>query len=167
SFAITRQAIKDNLYKTQFPMITQALRKSMRVAKNVIGAAPLNSGFDATKPIGDGKALFANNHPYDGGTFTNLGTVQFSEQGLEQMLIGIQAFVDVAGNIISAKGKKLVIPPALQFTAQRLLGSEFRPGSANNDINAIKSLQAIPESYTVNHYITNPNQYFLFTDVED
>lgn len=167
SFGITRQAIKDNLYKTQFPMITQALKKSMRVAKNILSVVPLNTAFAGGTIIGDGQVLCSAAHPYDGGTFTNLGTVQFSEQGLEQMLIGIQAFKDAAGNIISAKGKKLVIPSALQFQAQRLLGSEFRPGTANNDINAIKSLQAIPESYTVNHYLTNANAYFLFTDVED
>lgn len=167
SFAITRQAIKDNLYKTQFPMISHSLKKSMNVTKNILGAAPLNNGVSATYPIGDGQPLFSLVHPYDGGTFSNKGTVQFSEQALEEAIVGIEAFVDVAGNTISAKAKKLIIPSALQFTATRLLRSEFRPGSANNDINAIKSMQAIPESYRVNNYLTNPNSFFLFTDVED
>lgn len=167
SFAITKEAIEDNLYKSQFPRTVQSLKNSLRTTKNIFGASPLNNGFDANYLLGDGKPLFSATHPTDAAEVNNLGTVQFSIEGIEEGYIGIQKFTDLAGNTVSAMPEKLVVGVDLSLTADRILNSEFLPGSMNNDINSIKRTMAIPKGYVVNRFITNPNSYFILTNVED
>ena len=167
AFAITEEAIEDNLYDRLASRYTKALARSMANTKQVKGAAVLNNGFSSSYAGGDGKALFATDHPTLAGSFSNeLSTAaDLNETSLEQALIDIAAFTDERGLKIAARGMKLVIPSALQFTAERLMKSKGRTGTADNDINAINNMGAIPEGYVVNHYLTDTSKWFIKTDV--
>ena len=167
AFAITEEAIEDNLYDRLASRYTKALARSMANTKQVKGAAVLNNGFNSSYAGGDGKALFATDHPTLAGSFKNeLSTAaDLNETSLEQALIDIAAFTDERGLKIAARGMKLVIPSALQFTAERLMKSKGRTGTADNDINAINNMGAIPEGYVVNHYLTDTSKWFIKTDV--
>ena len=167
AFAITEEAIEDNLYDRLASRYTKALARSMANTKQIKGAAVLNNGFNATYAGGDGVALFSTAHPTLSGTFSNtLATAaDLNETSLEQSLIDIAAFTDERGLKIAARGTKLVIPSNLQFTADRLLNTQGRVGTADNDINAIKNMGMIPQGYTVNHYLTDTDAWFIKTDV--
>ena len=167
AFAITEEAIEDNLYDRLASRYTKALARSMANTKQVKAAAVLNNGFNASFAGGDGKALFATDHPTLAGDFSNeLSTpAELNETSLEQSLIDIAAFTDERGLKIAAQGVKLVIPSALQFTAERLMKSAGRVGTADNDINAIASMGMIPQGYVVNHYLTSTKKFFIKTDV--
>jgi len=167
AFAITEEAIEDNLYDRLASRYTKALARSMANTKQVKAAAVLNNGFNANFAGGDGVALFATDHPTIAGTFSNELAVasDLNETSLEQALIDIAAMTDERGLKIAARGMKLVIPSALQFTADRLMKSEGRTGTADNDINAVKNMGMIPEGYTVNHFLTSNKKWFIKTDV--
>ncbi len=167
-FSITEEAIEDNLYDSLSARYTKSLARAMAYTKQVKAAAVLNNGFSATYPGGDGVALFSAAHPLvSGGTNSNTpGTqVDLNETSLEAAVIQIAAWTDERGLLIAAKPKKMVVPPALMFVAKRLLDTELRVATADNDINAIKQMGAIPEGYCVNHFLTDPNAWFLTTDV--
>jgi Mu-like prophage major head subunit gpT len=167
SFSITKAAMDDNLYKTRFPLMVRALKQSMHQAKEILGASVLNNAFSAAYPIGDGKALCADDHPIDGGTVSNLGTpADLNEASLEEANIKTQAFKDAAGLTIMAKSKKLIVSTQNQFAANRLLNSTYRTGTNTNDISAIYNLDTVPEGYRVNQYLTAPNAWFLLTNIE-
>ena len=167
AFAITEEAIEDNLYDRLASRYTKALARSMANTKQVKAAAVLNNGFNASFAGGDGKALFATDHPTLAGSFSNeLATpAELNETSLEQSLIDIAAFTDERGLKIAAQGVKLIIPSALQFTAERLMKSTGRVGTADNDINALASMGMIPQGYAVNHYLTSTKKFFIKTDV--
>ncbi len=167
AFAITEEAIEDNLYDRLASRYTKALARSMANTKQVKAAAVLNNGFNASFAGGDGKALFATDHPTLAGSFSNeLSTpAELNETSLEQSLIDIAAFTDERGLKIAAQGVKLIIPSALQFTAERLMKSTGRVGTADNDINALASMGMIPQGYAVNHYLTSTKKFFIKTDV--
>jgi len=167
AFAITEEAIEDNLYDRLASRYTKALARSMANTKQIKGAAVLNNGFSATYAGGDGVALFSTAHPTLAGTFSNtLATAaDLNETSLEQSLIDIAAFTDERGLKIAARGTKLVVPSNLQFTSDRLLNTQGRVGTADNDINAIKNMGMIPQGYTVNHYLTDTDAWFIKTDV--
>jgi phage major head subunit gpT-like protein len=167
-FSITEEAVEDNLYDSLSARYTKALARAMAYTKQVKAAAVLNNGFSGTYPGGDGVALFATNHPLvSGGTNSNTPSTQvdLNETSLEAAVIQIAAWTDERGLLIAAKPKKMVVPPSLMFVAKRLLDTELRVATADNDINAIKQMGAIPEGYTVNHFLTDPNAWFLTTDV--
>ena len=167
AFAITEEAIEDNLYDRLASRYTKALARSMANTKQVKAAAVLNNGFNANFAGGDGKALFATDHPTLAGSFSNeLSTpAELNETSLEQSLIDIAAFTDERGLKIAAQGVKLIIPSALQFTAERLMKSAGRTGTADNDINALANMGMIPQGYTINHYLTKTKKFFIKTDV--
>ena len=167
AFAITEEAIEDNLYDRLASRYTKALARSMANTKQIKGAAVLNNGFNATYAGGDGVALFSTAHPTLSGTFSNtLATAaDLNETSLEQSLIDIAAFTDERGLKIAARGMKLVVPSNLQFTSDRLLNTQGRVGTADNDINAVKNMGMIPQGYTVNHYLTDTDAWFIKTDV--
>jgi hypothetical protein len=167
AFAITEEAIEDNLYDRLASRYTKALARSMASTKNIKGAAVLNNGFTAAYAGGDGKALFDTEHPTLAGSFSNeLNTpAELNETSLEEALINIAAFTDERGLKIAAQGTKMIIPSALQFTAERLMKSEGRTGTADNDINAVKSMGMLPQGYAVNHYLTAAKKWFIKTDV--
>jgi len=167
AFAITEEAIEDNLYDRLASRYTKALARSMANTKQVKGAAILNNGFNSSYAGGDGVELFSTAHPTLAGTFSNeLATAaDLNETSLEQALIDIAAFTDERGLKIAARGMKMIIPSALQFTAERLMKSKGRTGTADNDINAINNMGAIPEGYVVNHYLTDTSKWFIKTDV--
>ena len=167
AFAITEEAIEDNLYDRLASRYTKALARSMANTKQVKAAAVLNNAFDSNFAGGDGVELCSDAHPTLAGTFSNeLATpAELNETSLEQSLIDIAALTDERGLKIAAQGVKLIIPSALQFTADRLMKSEGRTGTADNDINAIKNMGMVPEGYTVNHYLTDPDAFFIKTDV--
>jgi len=167
AFAITEEAIEDNLYDRLASRYTKALARSMANTKQVKAAAVLNNAFNSSFAGGDGKELCATDHPTLAGTFANeLATpAELNETSLEQSLIDIAAFTDERGLKIAAQGVKLVIPSALQFTAERLMKSAGRVGTADNDINAIASMGMIPQGYVVNHYLTSTKKFFIKTDV--
>ena len=166
ALAITEEAIEDNLYDRLASRYTKALARSMSQTKQVKGVVPLNSGFGAFTS-GDGVALFSTAHPTIAGTVSNtLATAaDLNETSLEQALIDIAAMTDERGLKIAAKGMKMIIPSALQFTAERLMASAGRVGTADNDINAIKSMGMIPQGYSVNNYLTDTDAFFITTDV--
>ena len=166
AFAITEEAIEDNLYDRLASRYTKALARSMAQTKQVKAVNPLNNGF-GTFTSGDGSALFATDHPTLAGTVSNtLATAaDLNETSLEQSLIDIAAMTDERGLKIAAKGMKMIIPSALQFTAERLMASAGRVGTADNDINAIKSMGMIPQGYSVNNYLTDTDAFFIITDV--
>ena len=167
AFAITEEAIEDNLYDRLASRYTKALARSMANTKQVKAAAVLNNGFNANFAGGDGKELFATDHPTLAGSFSNeLSTpAELNETSLEQSLIDIAAFTDERGLKIAAQGTKLIIPSALQFTAERLMKSTGRVGTADNDINALASMGMIPQGYAVNHYLTSTKKFYIKTDV--
>jgi hypothetical protein len=166
AFAITEEAIEDNLYDRLASRYTKALARSMANTKQVKAANVLNNAF-GTANGGDGKELCATNHPIVAGTVRNELTVaaDLNETSLEQSLIDIAAMTDESGLNIAAKGMKLIIPSALQFTAERLMKSTQRVATADNDINAVVSMGMIPQGYAVNHYLTDTNAFFIKTDV--
>ena len=173
AFAITEEAIEDNLYDRLASRYTKALARSMASTKNVKGAAVLNNGFNSTFAGGDGVALFGNDgagnttHPTLAGTFRNQPAVaaDCNETSLEQAMIDISALTDERGLKIAARGTKMIVPPQLQFVADRLLNTEGRTGTADNDINAIKNMGMVSGGYVVNHYLTDPDAWFVKTDV--
>tara|TARA_R100000152_G_C6768561_1_gene194097 strand:- start:979 stop:1887 length:909 start_codon:yes stop_codon:yes gene_type:complete len=167
AFALTEEAVEDNLYDRLSNRYTRALARSMAHSKQVKGASILNNGFDSNFTGGDGKELLATDHPLSvGGTFANEPTTatDLNETALENGLISISQFTDERGLIVALRGRKLVIPAELQFVAERLMKSEGRVGTADNDINALRSSGAIPEGYTVNHFLTDPDAFFILTD---
>jgi len=166
AFAITEEAIEDNLYDRLASRYTKALARSMANTKQVKAAKVLNNGF-GTADGGDGKELLATDHPIVTGTEQNeLSTAaDLNETSLEQALIDIAALTDERGLKIAAKGMKLIVPSALQFTAERLMKSTQRVGTADNDINAVVSMGMVPQGYVVNHYLTDTDAWFIKTDV--
>ena len=167
-FSITEEAIEDNLYDSLSARYTKALARGMSYTKQVKAANVLNNGFNGAFAGGDGVALFANNHPLvGGGTNSNVPAVMtdLNETALEAAVIQIAAWADERGLLIAAKPRKLIIPPSLQFVATRLLQTELRVGTADNDVNAIKTNGSIPEGYAINHWLTDPDAWFLTTDV--
>ena len=167
AFSITEEAIEDNLYDRLASRYTKALARSMASTKNIKGAAVLNNGFDSNFAGGDGVELFSTAHPTLAGTFSNeLSTpAELNETSLEQSLIDIAAFTDERGLKIAAQGVKLIVPSALRFTADRLLMSVGRTGTADNDINAIRNMGMISGGYSVNNYLTAAKKFFIKTDV--
>ena len=169
AFAITEEAMEDNLYDRISSRYTKALARSMANAKQVKGAAPLNNGLPAvaTFKTGDGVSLINASHPTIAGTFSNtLSTAaDLNETSLEQAMIDIAAFTDERGLRIAAQGKKMIIPSALQFTAERVLKSPGRVGTADNDINALKNLGMVPQGYRVNHFVTDTDAWYIITDI--
>jgi hypothetical protein len=165
-FAITEEAIEDNLYDRLASRYTKALARSMAQTKQIKAASPLNNGFGTFK-AGDGKELFATDHPTVSGTFSNELTTSadLNETSLEQAMIDIAALTDERGLKIAAKATKMIIPSALQFTAERLMKSQQRVGTADNDINALASMGMVPGGYSINHFLTDPDAFFLITDV--
>jgi hypothetical protein len=167
-FSITEEAIEDNLYGSLSARYTKALARAMAYTKQVKGATILNNAFAAGTTYGDGQTLCSTAHPLvSGGVNSNRPTIgtDLNETSLEAAIIQIAGWTDERGLLIASQPTKLVIPPALQFVATRLLDTELRVATADNDINAIKSNSAIPGGYTVNHYLTDANAWFLMTDV--
>ena len=167
-FSLTEEAVEDNLYDTLSARYTKALARAMSYTKQVKSANVLNNGFTAGYTGGDGKVLFATDHPLvSGSTNSNTQAVaaDLNETSLENAVIQIAAWTDERGLLIAAKPRKLVIPPSLQFVATRLLETDLRVGTADNDINALKNNGAIPEGYSINHFLTDGDAYFLTTDV--
>ena len=167
AFAITEEAIEDNLYDRLASRYTKALARSMANTKQVKAAAVINNGYAAGFAGGDGQPLFSIAHPTMAGTFSNRLTTasQLNETSLEAALIQIAAMTDERGLLIAAQGMKLVIPPALQFVADRLMSSQGRTGTADNDINAVRNMGMVPQGYAINHYFTNANRWMIKTDV--
>ena len=168
AFAITEEAIEDNLYDRIATRYTKALARSMAQTKQIKSANVLNNGFNSSFPGGDGKELFATDHPtQSAGSLANeLSTsADLSETSLEQAMIDIAAFKDERGFKIAARGLKLIIPSELQFTAERILRSPARVGTADNDLNALSSKGMLPQGYVVNNYLTDTDAFFIKTDV--
>ena len=167
-FSITEEAVEDNLYDRLASRYTRALARSMAHTKQVKAASVLNNAFTAGASAGgDGKALCATDHPLtSGGTFANEPSTaaDLNETSLEDFLISIAGFVDERGMIIALRGMKLIIPRQLQFIAERLLVSNLRVGSADNDVNAVKSMGMLPEGYVVNDFLTDTDAFFIKTD---
>jgi len=166
AFSITEEAIEDNLYDRLASRYTKALARSMANTKQVKAVNPLINGF-GTFTSGDGTALFATTHPTIAGTVSNTLAVaaDLNETSLEQSLIDIAAMTDERGLKIAARGTKMIIPSELQFTAERLMKSQGRVGTADNDVNAIVSMGMVPQGYRVNNFLTDPDAFFIITDV--
>jgi len=167
-FSITEEAIEDNLYDSLSARYTKALARAMSYTKQVKAASVLNNGFSSSYTGGDGVSLFSASHPLvSGGTNSNIPPtpVDLNETSLEAATIQIAAWTDERGLLIAAKPRKLVIPPSLMFVATRLLETNLRVGTNNNDINAVKNNGTVPEGYTVNHFLTDINAWFILTDV--
>jgi hypothetical protein len=167
-FSLTEEAIEDNLYDSLSARYTKGLARAMAYTKQVKAAAVLNNGFNQTYVGGDGQSLFSTTHNLvSGGTNSNTPATpsDLNETSLEAAVIQIAAWTDERGLLIAAKPKKLVVPPALQFVATRLLETELRVGTTDNDINAIKNNGSIPDGYTINHFLTDANGWYLTTDV--
>ena len=167
AFSITEEAIEDNLYDRLASRYTKALARSMANTKQVKAANVLNNAFNSSFAGGDGKELCATDHPTIAGTFKNELTTSadLNETSLEQSLIDIAALTDERGLKIAARGVKMIIPSELQFTAERLMKSAGRTGTADNDVNAIASMGMIPQGYVVNNYLTDTDAFFIKTDV--
>ena len=166
-FSITEEAMEDNLYDSLSARYTKALARGMAYTKQVKAANPLNNGFTSYNS-GDDVTLFSASHPLvNGGTNANRPSVgaDLNETSLENAIIEIAAFTDERGLLIAARPQRLIVPPALMFTAERLLETTQRVATADNDINAIRNMGAIPGGYSVNHYLTDSNAFFLITDV--
>jgi hypothetical protein len=167
-FSITEEAMEDNLYDSLSSRYTKALARGMAYTKQVKAANVLNNGFSAAFTGGDGVSLFSTAHPLvSGGTNSNRPTTgaDLNETSLENAVIQIAAWTDERGLLIAAKPRKLIVPPALQFVATRLLETSLRVGTTDNDINALKNNGSIPQGYTVNHFLTDTNGWYLTTDV--
>lgn len=166
-FSITEEAMEDNLYDSLSARYTKALARAMAYTKQTKAAALLNTGFSSFNS-GDGVTLFSTSHPtVGGGTNANKLAVNadLNETSLEQAVIDIAAFTDERGLLIAARPRKLIVPPALMFVATRLLQTELRTGTADNDTNALRSNGSIPEGYRVNHYLTDTDAFFITTDI--
>lgn len=167
-FSLTEEAVEDNLYDSLSARYTKALARAMAYTKEIKGANILNNGFNANYPGGDGKELFSNAHPLvNGSTISNVPSTptDLNETSLENAVIQISLWTDERGLLIAAKPKKLFIPPALQFVATRLLETQLRVGTTDNDVNALVNNGSIPGGYTINHFLTDANGWFLQTDV--
>jgi len=167
-FSLTEEAIEDNLYDSLSARYTKALARAMAYTKQVKAANVLNNGFNSAVTGGDGVSLFSSAHPLvNGGSNSNIPSTaaDLNETSLENAVIQIAAWTDERGLLIAAKPKKLIVPPALQFVATRLLETELRVGTTDNDINALKNNGAVPEGYAINHFLTDTNAWFLTTDV--
>lgn len=167
-FSITQEAIEDHLYDSLSARYTKALARAMAYTKEVKGAAILNHGFDSNVTYGDGESLFSTDHPLvNGGTNANRPTagMDLNETSLEAAFIQISEWTDERGLKIAARPRKMVIPPSMTFVARRLLETELRPGTADNDINALRSEGVLPQGFTVNHFLTDPESWFILTDV--
>ena len=167
AFALTEEAIEDNLYDSLSSRYTKALARSMATTKQVKAANVLNNGFSNSFPGGDGKALMAADHPtLSGGDQSNEPSVaaDLNETSLENAMIDISKFVDERGIKVNVQARKLIIPPQLQFVAERVLKTPGRVGTSDNDINALKNMGMLPEGYTVNHYLTDTDAFFIKTD---
>jgi hypothetical protein len=167
-FSLTEEAIEDNLYDSLSARYTKGLARAMAYTKQVKAAAVINNGFNQTYVGGDGTSLFSTTHNLvSGGTNSNTPATasDLNETSLEAAVIQIAAWTDERGLLIAAKPKKLIVPPALQFVATRLLETELRVGTTDNDINAIKNNGSIPDGYTINHFLTDANGWYLTTDV--
>ena len=168
AFSLTEEAMEDNLYDTLSARYTRALARSMQQTKQVKAANVLNNGFSSTYPGGDGKELFATDHgSLTAGDLKNeLSTAaDLNETSMEQALIDIAGFKDERGLKVNAQAQRLIVPPALQFIADRLLNTPGRVSTADNDINAIRNMNMIPDGYAVNHYLTDTDAWFLKTEV--
>ena len=168
AFALTEEAVEDNLYDRLGARYTKALARSMANTKQIKGAAVLNNAFDTTG--GDGKVLIATDHPLGGGgSLANRATTMadLNETSLESALISISTFTDDRGLSIALRGIKLIVPPQLQFIADRLLQTPGRVGTSDNDINAVKNMGMLPDGYVVNHYLTDTDAFFIKTDCPD
>jgi hypothetical protein len=169
-FSLTEEAVEDNLYDTLSARYTKALARGMAYTKQVKAANVLNNGFTTGGAYngGDGVPLFSASHPLvTGGVNSNIPTTpaDLNETSLENAVIQIAAWTDERGLLIAAKPRKLIVPPALQFVATRLLDTELRVGTTDNDVNALKNNGSIPEGYAINHFLTDTNAWFLTTDV--
>ena len=167
AFSITEEAIEDNLYDKLAGRYTKALARSMSHSKQVTAASVLNNAQITTVTGGDGESLIGNAHPLaTGGTFSNVlaTAADLNETSLEQSLIDIAGFVDERGLKIALSGRKMIIPKELQFTAERLMKSPLRTGTADNDINALASMGMVPEGYRINHFLTDTDSFFILTD---
>jgi len=169
-FSLTEEAIEDNLYDSLSARYTKALARAMAYTKQVKAANVLNNGFTNTAAYygGDGVPLFSASHPIvSGGTNSNIPSTpaDLNETSLENAVIQIAAWTDERGLLIAAKPQKLIVPPSLQFVATRLLETELRVGTTDNDVNAIKNNGSIPGGYSINHFLTDNNAWFLTTDV--
>jgi len=167
-FSLTEEAIEDNLYDSLSARYTKALARAMAYTKEVKGASVLNNGFNSNYAGGDGVSLFSNAHPLvSGATISNVPSTptDLNETSLENAVIQISLWTDERGLLIAAKPKKLIIPPALQFVATRLLETQLRVGTTDNDVNAIVNNGSIPGGWAVNHFLTDTNAWFLQTDV--
>lgn len=168
AFAITEEAMEDNLYDTWAKVRAKGLARSMANTKQVKGANIFNNGFAAGYTGGDGQPLFSASHPTaTAGNQSNTVAVDLSETGIENALINISLYKDDRGLLIGAQGESLHIPPQLQFIAERILKSPGRQGTADNDINAMRNMGLLPKSYTVNHRFTDTNAWFIRTNVPD
>ena len=167
AFAITEEAIEDNLYDRLASRYTKALARSMANTKQITAANVLNNGFSTSYPGGDGSPLFSTTHATLAGTFQNTLTTQadLNETSLEQSLIDIANFTDERGLKIAGQGMKLIVPVQGQFTAERLMKSQGRVGTTDNDINAIRNMGMLPQGYVVNHFLTDSDAFFIKTDV--
>ena len=168
-YAITRKAVDDNLYKTQFAPSNLGLMESFQQTKEIYGANILNTATTYNASIGgDGKALVASDHPIDGSTISNYGTTELNESTLLNSMIAIRTnFKDQAGLKVFARGRRLIVPPALEPVAIRLTKTELRPGSADNDVNAIMmTAGGLPEGYMVNDFLTSSSAWFLLTNID-
>jgi hypothetical protein len=167
-FSLTEEAIEDNLYDSLSSRYTKALARAMAYTKQVKAASVLNNGFNNSYVYGDGQPLFSTAHPLvSGGVNSNrpATNADLNETSLENAVIQIAGWTDERGLLIAAKPRKLIVPPALQFVATRLLETSLRVGTTDNDINALKNNGSIPEGYTINHFLTDTNGWFLTTDV--
>ena len=167
-FSITEEAVEDNLYDSLSARYTKGLARAMAYTKQVKAASVLNNGFSSSYTGGDGVALFSTAHPLvSGGVNSNRPSTNadLNETSLENAVIQIAAWTDERGLLIAAKPKKLIVPPALQFVATRLLETSLRVGTTDNDINALKNNGSIPEGYAINHFFTDANGWYLTTDV--
>jgi hypothetical protein len=166
-FALTQEAFEDNLYESLSVRYVKALARALAYTKQVKGAFPLNAGF-TTFYSGDGSTLFSTGHTLaNGSTLSNTSSVNadLNETSLENAIIQMAGWTDEQGLLIAAKPKKLIVPPALQFTATRILETQLRVGTADNDVSALVSMGAVPGGYAINHWLTNPTAWFLITDV--
>ena len=167
-FSLTEEAIEDNLYDSLSARYTKGLARAMAYTKQVKAAAVLNNGFSSAYPGGDGVALFSASHPLvSGATNSNIPSTpsDLNETSLENAVIQISLWTDERGLLIASKPKKLIVPPALQFVATRLLETELRVGTTDNDVNALKNNGSIPGGYCINHFLTDTNGWYLTTDV--
>jgi hypothetical protein len=166
-FSITEEAMEDNLYDSLSARYTKALARAMAYTKQVKAASLLNTGF-TTFQSGDGVTLFSASHPTVAGNVNSnrpSADADLNETSLEQAVIDIAAYVDERGLLIAARPRKLIVPPSLMFVATRILQTELRPGTADNDLNAIRTNGSIPEGYRVNHYLTDSDAWFITTDI--